>query len=445
MPERKTYFLVLFSVILLLSIVVVQFRLTDAISEMTSMKPFADLSGCYGKMVTRNGDDLFDKQACMIPPLENLVGSTKKGGTLITNSLSNYYEQKLFPKDVDAVSGYHKLKGVEGRVLTTTLLGGTAQKLLAATLENHRGSIFAYNYVTGEIYTSISLPSSLTSNEEGSMVNVPMSGLYIPGSTMKIMTLAVALSQQPELKKHKYTCKGQFQLPDGNTIQCNNTYGHGELDMIAATGESCNCYFASLITNLEVAKAIESLQSFGMNVNGDGGTARKIDELKSRVGSTNFNNTESFQHVWALIGQGDTVVSPVNMAMFAGAIANGGQCAQPYIVQSIQDPNHNDYFPYKAKEQSISMVNKKTAKTVKDIWEKAVEEHYTGYDDSITMVKTGTPELGNGANKTKNKLLIGAIPSKNTAFYIATENTNTIEYARNAANLLAELLPNVTK
>jgi cell division protein FtsI/penicillin-binding protein 2 len=65
-----------------------------------------------------------------------------------------------------------------------------------------------------------------------------------------------------------------------------------------------------------------------------------------------ITDTASFKNVWSLVGQGQTLVNAADMAMIAGAVANGGKTAVPYIVESVTNPNKDGKVLYEVKKET---------------------------------------------------------------------------------------------
>jgi cell division protein FtsI/penicillin-binding protein 2 len=132
------------------------------------------------------------------------------------------------------------------------------------------------------------------------------------------------------------------------------------------------------------------------------------------------------------------------MAMIAGAIANDGKAAEPYIVKSIYNPN-KDKTIYNAKDAEMTkFMSSKTANTVAKLWKTGVEEYY--YDsyknisEKISYAKTGTAQYDDNGSKYTNKLLMGTIEESKAAFYIVVENNSGLEPIQ-VANKLVDILP----
>ena len=160
-----------------------------------------------------------------------------------------------------------------------------------------------------------------------------------PGSSFKLMiALSAAMSGRTVI--HPYTCNGS--LPFGNrSVKCMGT--HGTLNLSDAIMKSCNCYFMQLALNakIENIQKVTRLFNFG-GQDSEGKSGIEVPELefngriKSDTGTWN-------QHSTALvgIGQGGASCSPLQLAMLASAIANGGKVYQPTLIHHYEEQQYD--------------------------------------------------------------------------------------------------------
>ena len=79
-------------------------------------------------------------------------------------------------------------------------------------------------------------------------LNRCLQGLYMPGSTFKIVTLAAAIEADPNVLSQKFLCSGSWDY-EGGTIVCAGGAVHGEVDLVTAFTKSCNITFGKLATS----------------------------------------------------------------------------------------------------------------------------------------------------------------------------------------------------
>lgn len=371
----------------------------------------------------------------------NLVGYESQ----IHNSLVYAYADLLKPAGVDPITGYRTLER-QPRVLKTTLLSAETQQELLEMFGDKAGCCFSYNYETGEVYTALSTPIFDPHIANPDYNNRSIKGEYAPGSIMKIVTAALAVDQGLDVENLRYTCERIYTLSNGDEIECMGY--HGTIGFSTAIGVSCNCYFAQLIQDLKLEPALETLEKMGFSVNESEKKTEKIGLLNKSDCMVTMTNTASFKNVWSLIGQGNTRINAIDMAMIAAAVANGGEVASPYIVSSIENPNQKNEKKqqvYLGQSQPVTLLSGKTADTTAGYWKEGVDRYYyknKKMDPRITYAKTGTAQRENDNKKVKNSLLIGVMESSKTAFCIVLEENEDSIRAVQIANKLAELLPN---
>ena len=167
----------------------------------------------------------------------------------------------------------------------------------------------------------------------------------------------------------------------------------------------------------DVETACESLQSLGFSTQLDQVPQQYIGTLSRSSSATVFADPGAFADRWGFAGQGFTTVSCVDMAMIAGAIANGGKTAEPYLVQRIVDLD-TVKATNEAKTQYRKLFSKNVANRADEIWTSAFENYYNMSRDVISYAKTGTAQQDNG---TTSRSLVGVMKEYNTAFFIYVE------------------------
>ena len=429
----------LLSCIMILSVLAATIRIGIASKELTPTEiiRFADI---YGEITDRFDQTIYeDGEVINYDIYGNIVGY----GNNIHNSLVYKFSDKLKPGNINFITGYRKIEE-KPRVMKTTLLSEGSLQEIAAMFGSDSGCCFAYNYETGEVYTALSFPAYNPYKSNPSFINRCYNGIYIPGSTMKVITTIIAVEQDINLKKVKYECDSVYELPNGKEISCVYGISHGNVDFAKGIGESCNGYFVNLASQFNIDEALETLKILGFKVNGKVETKINSNDLSISTSSVKITDLSSFSGAWSFAGQGDDQVNPVHMAMIAGAIANGGKAAEPYIVKSVYNPN-KDKLVYQAKDAEMTkFMSAKTANTVAKLWKSGVEDYYyntyKNISEKVTYAKTGTAQYDDNGEKYTNKLLMGTIEESKTAFYIVVEHNSDLEPIQ-VANKLVDILP----
>ena len=167
-------------------------------------------------------------------------------------------------------------------------------------------------------------------------VNQATSERYPPGSIFKVIVSAAALASGDYTPQTVVPAPQQLTLPGTNTPL--NNFGNdpcsssGEQTLIDALTVSCNTAFAQLGIDLGEDRVREMAQAFGLD---DEGFEMPLDVAGSTVGDI-ANDAELGV---ASIGQQNVVVTPMQAAMIAAAVANDGTLMKPHLVDSIQAPD----------------------------------------------------------------------------------------------------------
>jgi peptidoglycan glycosyltransferase len=240
-----------------------------------------------------------------------------------------------------------------GRVVLT--LQQAAQRAAFAGLQGKRGAVVALDPRTGAILAMVSTPSydpaRLSSHNEKQirdyyerlqndptepMLNRAISQTYPPGSTFKVITSAAALSSGKFTPDTQIPSPHELDLPQTDRNLKNfggETCGNGKTSTLAdALRISCNTAFGQLGLDLGGNALRDQAQKFGL---GDDGL-----RVPLRVARSVFPDELSPpQEAQAAIGQYDVRVTPLQMAMVAAGVANGGTIMRPYLVREVQAPD----------------------------------------------------------------------------------------------------------
>lgn len=242
----------------------------------------------------------------------------------------------------DVLSGYSRIEGIynlkQTGVGTDVKLNidSEANKIAYKALGDYDGVVAVYNYKTGELLCSVSKPAYDINNRpddlltnpgyDGILLDKVISGIYTPGSIMKIVTAACAIENIPDIYSRTFECDGEYETGDGSVI-CNGV--HGNVDFQKAMNESCNCAFAEISIELGAAKLRATAESMGFNTQL---YAKEIRLTKSRFLPSADSKAELG---WAGIGQSTTYVNPSHFLAIMGAIANGGTGYAPDRIKAL--------------------------------------------------------------------------------------------------------------
>ncbi len=286
--------------------------------------------------------------------------------------------------------------------------------------EADAGAIVVLDAKTGALLAAATSPTydindyltdyaSVVNGENGPLTNRATHGGYRPGSTFKTITATAALNEG--------------FLNGGETcIVCNNVYTywddykpkctgwHGRINVITAIEKSCNIFFYELGRLMGPGMLTEYANMYGLGVD----LGLETGGYTGRIANpdTIFELGQEWQAgliVQVAIGQSETAVTPLQMAVQANTLANRGVRYKPYLVDSIYTYNMESLVK-KTQPEVASVIPDKTGKTFDLIiqgMEQAadfmpysypkVSDYYTPYLLSElpeqAAIKTGTPQM----------------------------------------------------
>lgn len=222
---------------------------------------------------------------------------------------------------------------------------------------------------------------------------------YYPGSTFKVITAIAALEQGFD-PSTIYHCPGSYML--GSTqFRCNVRTGHGDVDMRQAMVQSCNVYFYQLAQEVGLDRLARFAQDFGLGRRtGIGINTEAAGFIPTREW---YESREEHWRVgYALntaIGQGDTRVTLLQLAMSYAAIANGGTLYVPQIVERVSSPDGETVEEFQPRVRRRVHVTREHLRFLIDSLYGAVNDQSgTAYAvriaDGVTVAgKTGTAQV----------------------------------------------------
>ncbi len=217
---------------------------------------------------------------------------------------------------------------------------------------------------------------------------------YIPGSTFKIITSAMALEEKRDEMPSSVHCPGH-KVVLGQRIHCHKVQGHGSITFAEGLQQSCNVWFMTLgelvgvDTYQQYVKAFGYREKTGVDLPGEGSSifASEMSGLDLAIYAfgQNFN------------------VTPMQQLCAVSAVANGGSLMKPYIVEQITDNAGNVIFEHQS-EVKRQVVSQEVCDILCEILEDGVSgnggaknAYVAGYR---VAAKTGTSEKkGEGAEE----------------------------------------------
>ncbi|CAM5578815.1 penicillin-binding protein [Streptomyces avidinii] len=305
---------------------------------------------------------------------------------------------------------YELARGRPGGGNAATTIRAKMQLAAYAGLAGKRGAVAAVEPATGRILALVSSPSydpallsgtgakvkesweRLNADPAKPMLNRALRETYPPGSTFKIVTAAAALDAGVVTDVDAPTeTPDPYPLPGTSTLLPNAGTGCADASMADAVQWSCNTVMAKIGVQVGLRGMTRAARGFGFN----------DDNLRvpGWVSRSNFDTDMSpDQLALSSIGQFNTKATPLQMAMVAAAVANGGVLKAPYLVdRTTQD----DGDPVRRSDQHTlgRAMSPLTALRMQELMVKVVEGG-TGKNAAIPGAvvggKTGTAQHGVG-------------------------------------------------
>lgn len=307
--------------------------------------------------------------------------------TFGTAGVEQTYNDELAGRDIDVQLRRpgdlgKLLKGGDDATGNVTLtLTKQAQLAAREALGNRRGSVVALDPTTGAVLALWSFPSfdpdPLAAHNQEAVRNTwaqlqtdanrPLLArsyreTYAPGSTFKVVTAAAALDRKPELATKNYPVLARLELPQSNRSLPNFGGGRcgGTLPQLLKV--SCNTGFAQMGLDLGAGNLSAEANAFGFN---------ERPPFDLRAVASAFPDVDAFDRnlpalAQSAIGQQDVRATPLQMAMVAAAIGNGGMAMKPHVMRDITD-NEGDVVGEYGQEEWKRMTSAETAAAVRDM------------------------------------------------------------------------------
>jgi penicillin-binding protein 2 len=308
-----------------------------------------------------------------------------------------------------------RLSPIAGRNVVLTI-DSVLQEAAWDALEGRPGSVVALDPRDGSVLAMVSSPAfdpnlfrggisvrdwkKLSQDPAHPLENRAISGQYPPGSTYKLVVAAAALEEGLVTPDTSFHCNGSFTL--GNrTFHCWQKHGHGRVSLHRAIVSSCDVYFYNLGKLLGVDKIAHYARAFGF------GEATGIDLPREKGGiiPTREWKLARFKKPWQpgetisiSIGQGFNTVTPLQLALAYGTLANGGTLWRPRIVRQIETIDGKVVQAFTPEKRGTLPISEKNRLLIRDaLWGVVNEPGGTGgalrRKEADVAGKTGTAQV----------------------------------------------------
>ncbi len=281
-------------------------------------------------------------------------------------------------------------------------------------LGERKGAVVVMEPSTGKILAMVSRsdfdPNYLDENweylisdeENSSLLNRATQGQYPPGSVFKIITALDYLREHGTVDDFSYNCQGEITKQEHTITDYDRTV-HGQVDLPSAFAYSCNSAFAEM----GVQMGGKSLRAAGESLLFNKKLPLTMD-YKTSVLSVDGKSGVPLM-MQTSIGQGNTLVSPMHMALVACTIANQGVLMKPYLIDRVENYNGDrvkKYMPGIYRELLPSSEASVLGGLMENVVNYGTAASLGGQGYTVAG-KTGSAEYGEGEIKDSHSWFVG--------------------------------------
>ncbi|MCR4644577.1 MAG: hypothetical protein K5695_04100 [Oscillospiraceae bacterium] len=286
------------------------------------------------------------------------------------------------------------------------------------------GALVVLDAKTGAILGEVTAPTfdlteysenyeELTKTPGKPLFNRATMGLYRPGSTFKTITATAGLNEGIVEGSTSFLCTGTYNF-HGFPYHC--TGHHNYIAVAPALRVSCNSYFYELSRLLTIDNIVKYADLYGIGQHTGIETADAAGWMATpETYQEQGLEWTSGQVLQAGIGNGDTMVTPLQLAVVANTIANEGKRLRPYLVDSIWDYNQTTCLQ-KTEPEVVSEIDVTSSSVYKFVEAGMIQASGNGFPKKYSLqnlgysvaIKTGTPQV---ASRVQDSVFIGYAPA----------------------------------
>ena len=282
------------------------------------------------------------------------------------------------------------------------------------------GSVIVMDVENGEILCCVSSPgydpniftdgleidvwNKLKNNQRSPLLNRSMSGVYPPGSTIKMAVALAALEHGVIDYNTKFYCNGSKELGT-STFHCWAKDGHGKLNLMEAIEQSCDVYFYELGLKVGIDKIALMMEKLGLgqyyDIEIDDKSKGVVPNIEWKIKRDGLQWTYG-ETLNASIGQGYILTTPLQLTTMVSRIANAKFSVTPTLIMN-KDPNRFSHL--KINSQHMDFIKKSMERVVSG--SNGTAKNYKIGSQNIEMAgKTGTVQVVRISEAEREKGLI---------------------------------------
>jgi penicillin-binding protein 2 len=375
---------------------------------------------------------------------QNELLSGQAGGRLIRVDASGYKHAEAGERQ--PVPGEDVHLTIDLRIQEAALRQLASRRGAAVVMDPRNGDVLAL--ATSPTYSIDILNSTaawkrVSSSPDHPLLNRAIAGRYPPGSTFKPLVATAALEGDVIDGESIIDCPSYYMVGK-RKIKCWSSRGHGPLALRKALEQSCNPFFCALGAMggydriRHMAAACGFGERTGIELPGESSGLLPDDEWKRRIWNDGWRQGDTCN---VSIGQGALLATPLQMAMYTAALANGGYVMQPRLIGEAGTPgkilNRMGWS-----EQTVSLVRG-------GMYDVVQAEFGTGKRALIKGVamggKTGTAQYVDHGEKLKHGWMILFAPYDEPRYAIAMVVENAVGGGITVAPRIRQLMVEILK
>jgi penicillin-binding protein 2 len=378
--------------------------------------------------------------------IESADGRYKPGDIVGKTGIERQYNAQLMGVDGQRRVVVNSVGREVGRLEQTDAIPGKPirltidedlQAVAEQGLKGKKGAVVVLDPKTGEILAMASQPSfdpndfairvageewqRLNEDSAHPLLNRAIQAQLAPGSTFKVLMSTAMLESKAVPDDFKVICPGYAQFY-GRTFHDDEKGGHGAMDLHKALVESCDVYFYTLGQRLGIDRISYYASKFGLgrrtgvDLPGEETGLVPSEDWKQRVYHQKWYAGETIS---VAIGQGATMVTPMQLAYTYAGIVMGGKFKQPHFLMSDQPAPEVD-FPIS--ESTVDFVTQAMWGVVNENGTAAASRlpgiEFCGKTGTAQVVSLDKRSAGN-ADQKNNAWFVGFAPRRNPDLVVA--------------------------